>query len=162
TDVIRADTGVSRKACGRLSWRATRQRVQGRASETSNDIYGQHERRPDTVDVRLRRECKVARAQRVVKQGQGQGCRVAYACVNAVNEWADRLRELRKRRRGVRKAASVVRAHTNVRLSDMVAPRRPALYDVTSAHRVNPVRMLVGCRGSGNGVELDTSAGLAC
>ena len=37
------------------------QRVQGRASETSNDIYGQHERRPDTVDVRLRRECKVAR-----------------------------------------------------------------------------------------------------
>ena len=60
------------------------------------------------------------------------------------------------------KAASVVRVCVKVRLSDMVFLQRPALYDVTWVHDENQVEMLVRCWESGNGVEVDTSAGLAC
>ena len=59
---------------------------------------------------------------------------------------------------GVWKAASVVRACTKVRLSEMAALRRPALYDKTWVHDENQVAVLVGCRMPGNGVEVDSSA----
>ena len=49
-----------------------------------------------------------------------------------------------------------------VRLSGMVFLQRPALYDVTWVHDENQVEMLVRCWESGNGVEVDTPAGLAC
>ena len=49
-----------------------------------------------------------------------------------------------------------------VRLSDMVFLQMPALYDVTWVHDENQVEMLVRCWESGNGVEVDTPAGLAC
>ncbi|CDI83025.1 hypothetical protein, conserved, partial [Eimeria acervulina] len=64
--------------------------------------------------------------------------------------------------RGVWKAASVVRACTKVRLSDMVALIRGVLFDNTWVHDENQVAMLVGCRMPGNGVEVGRSAGLAC
>ena len=63
---------------------------------------------------------------------------------------------------GVWKAASVVRACTKVRLSDIVALRMPTLFNNTWVHYENQVAGLVGCRMPGNGVEVGRCAGLAC
>ena len=60
------------------------------------------------------------------------------------------------------KAASVVRACTQLLLSDLVALQRSTLYGVTWVHDENQVEMLFRCWESGNGVEVGTSAGLAC
>ena len=56
----------------------------------------------------------------------------------------------------------MVRACTQLRLSDLVALQRSTLYDVTRVHDGNQVEMLVRCWESGNGVEVGTSAGLGC
>ena len=56
----------------------------------------------------------------------------------------------------------MVFARAKVSLSDMVALRRATLYDATWVHDENQVAVLVGCRMSRNGVEVDRSAGLAC
>ena len=47
-------------------------------------------------------------------------------------------------------------------LSGMVFLQRSALYDVTWVHDENQVEVLVRSWESGNGVEVGTSAGLAC
>ena len=60
------------------------------------------------------------------------------------------------------RTASVVRACTQLRLSDMVALQRSTLYDVTWVHDENHVEVLVRCWESGNGVEVGTPARLAC
>ena len=60
----------------------------------------------------------------------------------------------------MRKVFSVVRVCTRVRLSDIVALRRPTLYGIAWVHDVSQVAMMVGCRLPENVVEVDTSAGL--
>ena len=49
---------------------------------------------------------------------------------------------------------------TKARRTEIVALRRPTLYDIAWVHDVSQVAMLVGCRLPENVVEVDTSAGL--